>query len=438
MHALLAGLARNLMAGARLALFLPLRRLDFRSSAADFAALFAFNFALWLAAAALREGRAGDLQPLALTTYLSTVPLLLGGALLVARIYREPQLALPLAVALASSDLVFELAGLALLRLPPAGWAALAYFVFFTWIWAIAVRAVTLVAGWRRPQVFLGAAVASAMIAIALFVFPKTEVWSPPEKAAAVPALAEERVFHLQGELLGRALGALAPGTPGATELYFVGFAPDGSQDVFLREMRSVRGVIEKTYGAAGRALVLANSEGALEEFPLATVTNLRRALEGVAARMNADEDVLLLYVSAHGDDKFRISAHQPPLSLAQLNPTALARMLQDAGIRWKVVVLSACHAGGFIEPLKDADTLVIAAARADRSSFGCEHGRESTYFGNALFNEGLARTRSLAEAFRLAREAVAKQEAAERLTPSEPQIWVGEAIAERLKALER
>jgi hypothetical protein len=438
MHALLAGLARNLIAGARLALFLPLRRLDYRASAADFSVLFVFNFALWLGAAALREGRIGELEALALTTYLSTVPLLLGGALLVARIYREPQLALPLAVALASSDPVFELAGMALLHVAPMGWAGLAYFVFFAWIWVIAVRAVTLIAGWRRPQVFLGAAVASAIIAIALFVFPKTEVWSLPEKVAAVPALAAEHVFHLQGELLGRALGALAPGKSGEIELYFVGFAPDGSQDVFLREMRGVRGVIEKTYGAAGRALVLANGEGALEEFPLATVTNLRRALEGVAARMNADEDVLLLYVSAHGDDKFRISAHQPPLSLAQLNPTALARMLQDAGIRWKVVVVSACHAGGFIEPLKDANTLVIAAARADRSSFGCEHGRESTYFGNALFNQGLALTRSLVEAFGLAREAVAKQEAAERLTPSEPQIWVGEAIAERLKALER
>jgi hypothetical protein len=32
----------------------------------------------------------------------------------------------------------------------------------------------------------------------------------------------------------------------------------------------------------------------------------------------------------------------------------------------------------------------------------------------------------------------VAKQESAEGLTPSEPQIWLGPAIAERLKPLER
>jgi hypothetical protein len=438
MRVLLSGLARNLLAGTRLALWLPVRRLDFHASAADFAMLFAFNFAAWLAAAALREGRAGDLEPLAVSTYFATAPLLLGGALAIARIYREPQLLLPLAVALASSDLAFELAGLALLRLAPASWTGIAYLFFFAWIWAIAVRAVAVVAGARRPQLWLGAGVASAMIATALFVFPKTDVWSPPQQAQAAPRLAEERVFHLQGELLGRALEAVAPGRSGEAELYFVGFAPDGSQDVFLREMRSIRAVVEKSYGAAGRTLVLANGDGALEEFPLATVSNLRRALDGVAARMNPDEDVLLLYLSAHGDAQFSLSAHQPPLRLAHLNPTALARMLQDAGIRWKAIVVSACHGGGFIEPLKDAGTLVITAARADRSSFGCEHGRESTYFGNALFNEGLVRTNSLAEAFKLAREAVAKQEAAEGLTPSEPQIWMGEAIAERLKALER
>jgi len=231
---------------------------------------------------------------------------------------------------------------------------------------------------------------------------------------------------------------ALSPGTPGETELYFVGFAPDGSQDVFLREMRFVKRLIEERFAAKGRSIVLANGEGALEEFPVASVTSLRKALDRVGARMNADEDVLLLYLSAHGDERFELSAQQPPLALAALGPTSLARMLQDSGVRWKVVIVSACHSGGFIELLQDAGTLIITAARADRKSFGCEHGRDFTYFGRAYFAEGLARTRSFAAAFERARELVAKQEKAEGLEPSEPQLWAGEAIAERLRALER
>ncbi len=438
MRELFAGLARNVFAGSRLALFLAVRRLDFVASGAHLAALFAFDFAFWLGAAALREGRVGALEPLAVTAHLSVVPLVLVTALVVARIYRDPELALPLAVAFLASDAVFELAGLALFLLAPAGWAAALYLAFFAWIWAVAVRAVAVCGGFRLRQFGWGAAAASAMIGAALFAFPKSDVWKAEDLAGAPPALAGERVFHLQGELLARALDAVEPGKAGEIELYFVGFAPDGSQDVFLREMRSVKNTVEERYAARGRSVVLANGEGALEEFPVASATSLRKALARVAERMNADEDVLLLYLSAHGDKSFALSAHQPPLALEALTPTALARMLQDSGIRWKVVIVSACHSGGYIEPLKEPGTLVITAARADRSSFGCEHGRDFTYFGRAFFVEGLAATRSFAAAFRIAEESVARQEAAEGKEPSLPQIWAGEAIAARLATIER
>lgn len=53
-----------------------------------------------------------------------------------------------------------------------------------------------------------------------------------------------------------------------------------------------------------------------------------------------------------------------------------------------KYVVLQACHSGGFL--LKDAISGVarltgVAAARHDRTSFGCDAGAEFTYFGAVL-----------------------------------------------------
>jgi hypothetical protein len=101
------------------------------------------------------------------------------------------------------------------------------------------------------------------------------------------------------------------------------------------------------------------------------------------------------------------------------------------------VIVVSACYAGGFIEPLRDDNSVVITAAAADRTSFGCESGRDFTYFGEAYFREALAKTRSFVAAFDLAKESVARKEAGEKLAPSEPQMWVGRAIAARLKAFE-
>lgn len=428
-------LAMNLRAGLRLALFLPLRPFDYRVSAADYAALVAFNFLVWVGTGALRIGFDGEFDAAAVPVYLATVPLILATAMLVAAAYRAADRLLAVAVALTASDAVFEVAGLAVPYLAAlSGLGASVYFLWFAWAWLVSVRAVAVCAGARRPQLYQGALAVSAMMAIAFFVFPKTEAWQPVGEGEAAAPLADERLFHLQGELIERALAGVQPGQPGVREQYFIGFAPDATQDVFLREMRFVKRLFEERFGAAGRSITLASSSDALEEFPIASVTNLARAIERVGRAMNRDEDLLFLFITAHGDREHRLSASQPPLELASLTPTALARMLQDAGIKWRVVVVSACYSGGFIEPLRDDNSLVITAAAPDRSSFGCEAGREFTYFGQAFFRDALSRTRSFIEAFHLAADLVAKQEAAERLAPSAPQISIGRGIAEQLE----
>ena len=428
-------LARNVLAGIRLAFFLPLRAFDFRVSAPDYAALVAFNCVLWILAAGLRVGFEGEIDYSALLVYLATVPLVLAAALLVALAYGAQERLLAVAIALTASDPVFELAGLALphLAAPLGGAGALVYFVLLGWIFAVAVRAVAVSAGTRRPQFYQGAAVVCAMMAIALFLYPQTEVWQPPENEEETAPLADERLFHLQGELIERSLGAIQPGRAGMREQYFVGFAPDASEEVFVRELRYVKRLFDERFGTAGRSIALASSTNALEELPIASVTNLARALERVGRAMNADEDVLVLYLTAHGDREHRLSAVQPPLELAPLTPTALARMLHDSGIKWRVVVVSACYSGGFVEPLRDDNTIVITASAPDRTSFGCEAGRDFTYFGEAFFRDALAKTRSFTEAFDIARQIVTQREAAEHLPSSAPQMSVGRSIGELL-----
>jgi Peptidase C13 family len=431
-------LVRNLAAGARLALFLRVRAYDYRVSAADLALLLAFNFAFMVAASAARAGFAGSFNPSVTPIYLASVALVLAAAMLVSLAYREPARLLLLAVALCASDPVFELAAIALPFLIAAtGIGAPLYFLFLGWMLAVAIRAVAVCAGKRRPHVLFGALAVTAMLAIAQFALPRVDAWQAPQEESDDDApLADERLFHLQGELIERALAGIGTGTPGKPELYFVGFAPDASSDVFVREMRFVKRLFDERFGTAGRSIALASSRGALEEFAIASVTNLQRALRSVGRRMNADEDVLFLFLSAHGDKQHYLSAEMPPLVLTPLSPTALARMLQDAGIKYRVIVVSACYSGGFIEPLRDANTLIITASAADRSSFGCEPGRDFTYFGEAYFRSALAKTRSFSEAFGIARDLVDSQERSEKLAPSRPQMELGDAISKRLGEL--
>ena len=106
---------------------------------------------------------------------------------------------------------------------------------------------------------------------------------------------------------------------------------------------------------------------------------------------------------------------------------------LDEAGIRWRVIVVSACYSGGFIPPLRDPHTLVITAAAADLQSFGCGAGSEFTAFGDAYFRKALPEKRDFVAAFHRAAELLEEQEEREGRDPSKPQIFVGEAMRAKL-----
>ena len=171
----LEALYRNLVAGVRLALFMPVRAADFRASPLDYAFLVAFNFAVWIAAAALRTGMAGDFDSAALAIYFAGVPLVLATALAIARIYGAPGILVLVAVGLTASDALFELVALALPSLVAwTGYARTAVLLLLAWLWIVSLRAVIVCAGRERPQVLKGAAVVTAMIVIGFFALPRT------------------------------------------------------------------------------------------------------------------------------------------------------------------------------------------------------------------------------------------------------------------------
>jgi hypothetical protein len=438
-------LRRNLVAGTRLALFMRVSPLDYRVSPADFAVLLAFIAALALAGALLREGTPGTVNLGGIPVFLSQVPLVLGACVIVAALLRRRELVLGLSLALFASDPLFEVAGTALTFVmevvPPKAALALGY-AFIAWGAATLLRTLIVFTDWQAWRSAAAGGVLLALFAGFLLFMPRSELWlrdAPPEDpGAAPPSIADERLFHRQQKLLDEALAGLAPERPGVEDLYFVGVAPYSAQDVFVRELRTVRAMFDERFGTTGRSIVLMNGTDTLGEVPIATATNLRAVLERLGKVMNPDEDVLFLFITTHGDARHSLAFDLPPLHLAQLTPSALARMLNDSGLKWKVLVVSACYSGGFVEPLKDANTAIVTAADANSSSFGCAHGNDFTYFGRAFFNEALAQTFSLTEAFEAARRTVTERERAERLAPSSPQLWIGAAIRDKLVSLER
>lgn len=209
-----------------------------------------------------------------------------------------------------------------------------------------------------------------------------------------------ERALLTQGALLEQALAGLRAGEPGRIELYLLALAGDGKQEVFRREVEFVRRQFDADFGTQGRSLTLINSRNTMDSAPMATVLNLQAALKALGRQMNPDEDVLFLFLTSHGSAEHELVLDQNDMNIRGLPAAKLGELLRESGIRWKVVVVSACYSGGFIDHLKDDHTLVITAARHDRTSFGCADENEFTYFGRAFFKEALPKSASFWEAF--------------------------------------
>lgn len=242
-----------------------------------------------------------------------------------------------------------------------------------------------------------------------------------------------EQVLYAQPRMMRDALAELSPRIPGKPNLYLLVFAGDGSEDVFRNEAAYAAQLFAQRFGASTHSLVLENNPASLTSRPLASWSNLETALEGLGKVMQPDQDILLLYLTSHGSEDHSLLVDMDPLPLDQLGASDLAGILAMHPFKWKVVVVNACYSGGFVPPLRGPGTLVLTAARADRSSFGCGSDSDITYFGKAWLVDALNRTDNFVDAFRQASSEISRWEQQDKLTPSEPQIDIGSGIAKQL-----
>ncbi len=316
-------------------------------------------------------------------------------------------------------------------------------------LWAM----VALVLALAAAQGLLAGQRAAAVLAVLLlFVMPVWwmstlelgDLWYPPYDEARYAKWQERRarvtreaVLYTQPALLESALARIPAGRPGVPELFTVAVGGDGSQDVFLREVVGADALLRDRFDARAH-VVLVNNPDTIDRLPMANMTALKRTLVTMGERMNRDEDVLLLFLTSHGARDFRFHLQLWPYTFDPLTPETLKAALDEAGIRYRAVVVSACYSGGFVQRMAAPDTLVMSASSADRNSHGCSQSAEWTFFGRALFAEALTETYSFETAFDRARRAVTAREAQEGFKPSEPQIAVGDAVRPVLRAIEQ
>jgi hypothetical protein len=235
---------------------------------------------------------------------------------------------------------------------------------------------------------------------------------------------------------LQTALSRLQPERPAVVDAYVVVAALD-ADPVFNREAREAGRVLARRFDAGGRTIVLAHDEGDDKADVGASPDELARALDGVAARMNRDEDVLVLYTTSHGSPDAGLNFRDPERGEAVITPAQLATILDHAGAKNRLVMLQACFSGQFVPALAGPRTVIATAASSMKSSFGCSAGNDWTFFGYALINEAMRQPDTFVRQFRRAFVKILGWEKHADFEPSSPQISVGSDTAGWLAALD-
>ena len=442
-----------LVEGIRLAFLRPpgIRSRRSRGNWSPVVLLVFFTIAIAFLRDLLDAGPKGTFSPSGLPGVLFEVPVMVVAAWALARLAVRPRSTLALLIALMSLtvpiDVVLTAAHL-FVKARTRGWgqwsdqfARAPYGLAPLWFTvAASVCAVRLLEVPRRRW-FPAALITGLLVAWPLTLARDRTLWwrSEPDPAGTagyerLKALVTEDAFYRQPQLLQQQLASLKPGKKGVIDLYFIGVAAYAQQDVFMKEVHSVAKLFEERFGTEGRSLMLINNPATVGESPIASSTSLRLALKRVAEVMDRDEDILFLFITSHGSKEHGASFDFYPMRLKPLEPARLKELLDEAGIRRRVVVVSACYSGSFVDALKDDGTLAIAASAADRNSFGCSNDADFTYFGKAYFDEALRHTYSFSEAFDIAKTAIAERERKESLRSSDPRMFVGEGIGRALQ----
>jgi hypothetical protein len=236
-------------------------------------------------------------------------------------------------------------------------------------------------------------------------------------------------VWGVQDALIGKCMELLPARATDRPNIYAVAINPHGRQLLFSREAKTALQRFATNYGGTARGgILLSNSSSDMLQVPLATQQNIAQVMGEIGRRTQASpNDVLMVYLTSHGGPNAALESGLPGnIPILAISADSLASALADANVRRRVIVVSACFAGSWIPSLANDDTIIITAAAADRTSFGCAEDRPLTYFGEAFLNGPLRRGASLATSFEAAKKTVAQWEQEQKFTLSLPQAYIG------------
>ncbi|TGN40659.1 hypothetical protein E5Q11_10455 [Marinobacter confluentis] len=253
--------------------------------------------------------------------------------------------------------------------------------------------------------------------------------------AQTQPEPLTETILAEDQQRLNDQINSLAQERPGKSDAYFLAVGGDGTESVFMRDIKVARNGVQTLFDVDSRAIMLLNHRD-YETFPLATRPSVSTALKALDQKLNPEEDLLVVHLVSHGARDGALSFQQPGLDLPDLSPQAFAQMLEPLQARRKLIVVSACFSGQWIDSLKSSDTWIMTSSREDRTSFGCGDDSEMTWFTKAVYQSvGLSLSEPDAMFEQVTRQIRSWEEdiGMDEESWSYPQVYLGEGMRQWL-----
>ena len=224
------------------------------------------------------------------------------------------------------------------------------------------------------------------------------------------------------------AAGRIAPADPAPDKLQWraLAAAGDDSASVFdnavdrLSQILAARGVSPVDRFTSDPTVAKADR-------PLATEDSLAAALAAAPPKPGGG---CFVFLTSHGGKNGLLLRDDLDHRFV-LEPSAFGRMLDHGcGQAPTVAIVSGCYSGIFISRQTEApNRIILTAARDDRTSFGCGHEQQYTYFDDCLFR-AWPDSPTWVALYRSITACVREKEDKLGVRHSEPQAFFGQAVA--------
>lgn len=210
-----------------------------------------------------------------------------------------------------------------------------------------------------------------------------------------------------------------------AGRVIFAGFAMHSDSKAFRADVVSAETWVRQIDPTAVVFKLNNPVRGQEADWPYATSENVEVVLKKVADLARPQDKVVVLF-STHGKPDV-LTINFADKYYPHINSDWLNKQLTNLRSTPTLLLISACHGGSFVAPMRTPNRIILAAAASHRVSFGCNFNSSNTFFIDALLNQKQNGEKSLIQLMDAAKVDIDKRERDMGLSPpSLPQNFYG------------